>query len=176
MKKIPEGYKETELGVIPQQWAVKEIGTISKFQGGFAFKSEEYIDIGIPLVKIANVQQYRLEWNEVDKVPNKYLDIASDFALKENDILLAMTRPIISTGIKVCKVTSKDIPSLLNQRVGRFLLDGQIDGNFIYQFCFSPYFVERVKHLSNTTGQPNISAKQIESINIIIPPLPEQKK
>ena len=40
MKKIPEGYKETELGVIPQEWEVKEMKEISlETQLGINIKS-----------------------------------------------------------------------------------------------------------------------------------------
>ena len=30
MKKIPEGYKETELGVIPQEWEIKQIDDVAE--------------------------------------------------------------------------------------------------------------------------------------------------
>ncbi|MDY0236423.1 MAG: restriction endonuclease subunit S [Gudongella sp.] len=175
MNKNRDGYKETEVGWIPEDWEVTSIGDVANFQGGFAFKSTDYQVEGTKLLKIANVQQNRLIWRDINYLPSDYLEKHSDFSISVGDVIIAMTRPIISTGIKVCKAKEIDIPCLLNQRVGRFIIKGDLSNEYLYQSCFTRFFTENVKNLSNTTGQPNISSGQIESIKIPIPQLKEQQ-
>ena len=176
MKKVRDGYKMTELGEIPSEWEVKNIGEVAKFQGGYAFKSSDYVEDGIRLVKITNVQQKNISWNEEDLLPVKYLEKFNEYKLQEDDVVIAMTRPIISTGIKVCKIEKRDLPCLLNQRVGRFIIKDSLISKYLYNYCFTDYFINKVKELCSTTGQPNISANQIESILITIPSVKEQEK
>lgn len=166
----------TELGEIPSEWEVKNIGEVAKFQGGYAFKSSDYVEDGIRLVKITNVQQKNISWNEEDLLPVKYLEKFNEYKLQEDDVVIAMTRPIISTGIKVCKIEKRDLPCLLNQRVGRFIIKDSLISKYLYNYCFTDYFINKVKELCSTTGQPNISANQIESILITIPSVKEQEK
>src|SRR4030043_88027 len=48
-------FKKTEIGEIPAEWEVVKIGGIIYLQGGFAFKSSDYKEDGIPLIRITNV-------------------------------------------------------------------------------------------------------------------------
>lgn len=169
-------FKETEVGGIPKEWEVKSLGEVVKFQAGYAFKSSEFIDKGLRVIKITNAQQHKLVWDDINFVPQDFEEKYKDFVLKENDIILPMTRPIISTGIKVCRVIKEDLPCVLNQRVGRFVIKQGVLSKYLYQYIFTPYFVNKVEELSSTTGQPNISAKQIEEILIAIPSIKEQKQ
>src|ERR1035437_6678613 len=34
MEKIKKGYKQTDIGLIPEDWEIAELGEISKYQGG----------------------------------------------------------------------------------------------------------------------------------------------
>jgi len=47
-----------------------------------------------------------------------------------------MTRPIVSGGIKIARLLDKDCPSLLNQRVGRFIPKQGINLDFLFQILF----------------------------------------
>ncbi|WP_052953885.1 restriction endonuclease subunit S [Clostridium sp. C8] len=169
-------FKHTEIGEIPEEWEVLKIGEIAKFQGGYAFRSSDYIDNGINLVKITNVQQKDLIWSETDFLPTEFLDKYSEYRLNIDDVVIAMTRPIISSGIKVCKIKETDIPALLNQRVGRFICSDRVSGKYLYQYCLSNYFINKVSELCSTTGQPNVSSNQIESIMISLPSINEQEE
>lgn len=69
-EEMREGYKKTELGEIPLEWGFLNIGNVAQIQGGYAFKSKDYVDEGTRLVKITNVQQKNLNWEEQGSVNN----------------------------------------------------------------------------------------------------------
>jgi type I restriction enzyme S subunit len=39
---IKQGYKQTEIGIIPEEWEVKNFGDIIQYIKGFPFKSKDY--------------------------------------------------------------------------------------------------------------------------------------
>jgi type I restriction enzyme S subunit len=156
-------------------WTKGRIGQAIKVQGGFAFKSKDIASSGaVKLVKIANVHFENLTWNDVSYVPDSFLDVYKKFVLHEDDLLIALTRPVIKSlnVVKTAAVRKEDLPCLLNQRVARFLIDqSRIKKRFFLQFCYTEFFRKTVDGLCPPGLQPNISTNQIEEIPIFYPPV-----
>ena len=158
-----------------------EIGKISNFinvKGGFAFKSQRYTTKGIRLVQIANVWKDSLSWDDITYISEEDAKTNSSFLLKQGDIVMAMTRPIIQSleAVKVAIVNEHDIPSILNQRVCKFEIRDSIDNIWLYQFLRLPYFKYKIKEFSSKGMQPNVSSREIESIQIFVPPFSLQQQ
>ena len=49
--RIPQGYKDSPLGIIPEEWEVKRLGELFSFKNGINAKKESYGG-GIPFVKL----------------------------------------------------------------------------------------------------------------------------
>jgi type I restriction enzyme, S subunit len=92
------------------------------------------------------------------------------------DLLMAMTRPIVSGGIKITRLRNEDCPCLLNQRVARFNISLSINKEYLFQVLFNPYFINAIGLGALGSQQPNISATQIEQIRIPFTDLDEQKE
>ena len=155
-------------------WDVKKLGNVCKVQGGFSFKSSDLKDEGIKLVKIGNVHFENIDWSEVECLPSSYIEKYKDFSLNEDDICIALTRPIIKSidSVKVIKVNKVDLPCLLNQRVGRFIFDHKnLNSTYLLNFIYSKYFKNTIEKLCSTSLQPNIGTGQIEDIEIPLPPI-----
>jgi len=165
----------TDIGTFPKYWNIVKIGDVAELQGGYAFKSKDYSTKGVPLLKIANVSFGKILWNEVSYLPINYLEKYSEYIINKGDLLIAMTRPIVSGGIKVARAKENDGPSLLNQRVGKFLLNSEIDTEYLFQILFDKAFVNAIGLGAIGSQQPNISAGKIEQIQIPLPTLNEQK-
>lgn len=162
-----------------QRYPVVKIGSCAKLQGGFAFKSSDYIDDGIRLVQISNVNKDTLDWDSINCVPQAFLQKYKDFELHVGDLILAMTRPVIKSldAVKIATVSENDVPSLLNQRVGRFIIDeAKLNPLYLMLSCQMPEFREYVEAMSGNSLQPNISSKQVEEYSIVLPPLALQEE
>lgn len=168
--------KETEIGMIPEHWEVVQIGEIAAVQGGYAFKSKDYIHEGVPLFKISNVSFGKVIWDDISFLPVDYIKTHTNYLLKQGDLVMAMTRPIVSEGIKVARVSEQDVPCLLNQRVCRFKPKDKIIVEFLFQLLFNRHFIVLISDGALGSQQPNISANKIENIQIPLPPLPEQQQ
>jgi len=156
---------------IPKTWYVNKLGEYIKLQGGFAFKSKEYSNTGIPIVKISNVNYGNIDWTDKTFIDSSRYAEFKDFQLKKDDILIAMTRPIIKSlnSVKTVKVKEKDLPALLNQRVGRFIIKKTITKRYLQNFIYTEFFRLRVLNESSSSQQPNISSKKIENFDLIVP-------
>ena len=162
-----------------QGYPVVKIGSCAKLQGGFAFKSSDYLDDGIRLVQISNVNKDTLDWDSINCVPQSFLQKYKDFELHVGDLVLAMTRPVIKSldAVKIATVSEDDVPSLLNQRVGRFVIDkAKLNSVYLMLSCQMPEFREYVEAMSGNSLQPNISSKQVEDYSIVLPPLALQEQ
>jgi type I restriction enzyme S subunit len=164
-----EPQKETEIGMVPESWELRRLGSVAKFQGGYAFKSGSYVNKGVRLLRISNVSFGHADWTDTAFLPESMLQEYEDYSLKTDDIVMAMTRPVVSGGIKVATLQSTDVPALLNQRVGRFRCSREVVDRFLYQLVFTDNFVASINTYADGSQQPNISAGQIESIMIPLP-------
>lgn len=150
------------------EWREIELRQICKVAGGFAFKSSEFVEEGIPIVRISNFDNDNVNLSEAVYYPNSSDKKYKEFLLKDGDILIAMSGA--TTG-KIGTITKKNLPALLNQRVGRFIIKdkNEVLRNYLLLFVKSKYFQEKVLSSAGGCAQPNISSKNIESISISLP-------
>jgi len=162
-----------------QPGASSEIRTVGKFrklQNGYAFKSTWFSKSGIRLLRNANIGHGEVRWNDVVYFPTERAEEFERFRLSEGDIVLALDRPFIVTGTKVARIKKADLPSLLLQRVGRFVETVQgLSDDYLFLWVNSPHFNEQIDP-GRSNGVPHISSKQVETAEIYVPPLAEQRR
>ena len=154
-------------------WNRGRLGDVCRVIPGYAFKSSDWQDEGIPVVKIKNItSDNAVDLTATDCVPESVLTPKlQKFVLKDGDILLAMTG---ATAGKVGKVRTKQ-PILLNQRVAK-ISPVEADHGFIWSVVSSQEYQEKFFNLADGAAQPNMSGGQIEGIEIPLPPLPVQRR
>ncbi len=150
------------------------IGKYIQLQGGFAFKSSDFRESGIPLIRISNVTENGLNKSDAVFLPEEFIDELKDFLLKENDTLIAMSGA--TTG-KCCLIKSTDIPGFINQRVGRFriLNEKETDKLFVYHVVNSSRFKDELLKDAFGSAQPNVSPRDIENVKWYFPSFTEQQ-
>ena len=149
------------------------LGEVASVRSGFAFKSSDWVDAGIPVVKIGNVKEGNLIMEGCSFVSSATADSASESSLRDGDILIAMTGYIGDTAL----VRSRDLPAALNQRVGRFSVHDpdRLDKMFLFYSLRREEVREQIKGLGYGSAQPNVSPSLMHSVNIPLPPLDEQR-
>jgi type I restriction enzyme S subunit len=158
---------------LPQGWIETIFDAVCYVNGGFAFKSKEYTDSGLPLIRISNIVDEKIA---LDKKPifidKKRLDEFSTFIVEKNDILIALSGA--TTG-KFGKYDLSDI-ALLNQRVGQFKFINKATEHRDFYFYYLRLIKDKILEESYGNAQPNISPKQLGLFSIPLPPLAEQQR
>jgi type I restriction enzyme S subunit len=164
------------IGEIPEGWEVKRIKHLGKIINGFAFNSSEFKDEGVRVMKISNIQTMRIDWSDESFVDDKYFRLYPQFQITRDDLVFALTRPIISTGIKAT-IVDCDERILLNQRNAVLKPSKYLNKKWIYFIILNSQFVQAFDNQIDKTGQqPNISTYNIGNLEIPFPLMDEQIK
>lgn len=148
-----------------------ELGTLVDFYNGYAFKSKDFSDDGIPVLRISNIQSGGIDYSRMAYIPNDLVTSKIEpFYIEPNDILIAMSGA--TTG-KVA-INNSGERLLQNQRVGRLVAKNETLRKFVYIFLETKVSDNLKQALG--AAQPNLSTKQIKELKIPLPPLPEQEK
>ena len=149
---------------------------VAKIYSGFAFYSKDLSSIqGIPVIKIANIQNKRVLATYVNYFPSNLLTKKHDkYFLHKNDILIAMTGAG-SVG-RVGKMRQLCQSCLVNQRVAIVRPQENIDAEFLYQVLSLDRYENEMYNLGMGAGQPNVSATDIGKLTIPYPPLTVQRR
>jgi type I restriction enzyme S subunit len=150
--------------------------TYASLQNGYAFKSEWFVHSGVRLLRNTNVSHGVVRWDNRACLSEDHAAQFDRFRLAEGDIVLSLDRPFIVTGTKVARVRAEDLPCLLLQRVGRFQpKQGLLMPDYLFLWLHSPHFTDQIDP-GRSNGVPHISSKQVESAEIFVPPLAEQRR
>jgi type I restriction enzyme S subunit len=149
------------------------ISRIAFTSSGFSFKSKDIGDNnkyqdGIKLVQISNVSLRNIDWNVINYLPNIFYQKYKTYSLLKDDIVIALTRPIIQSlgNVKVCIARDIDLPALLNQRVAMVRCKGGQSPIYLYYCLQQDDFTQYVKRVCTGSSQPNMSTKDIENYQI----------
>jgi restriction endonuclease S subunit len=136
-----------------------------KIIGGYAFKTAEYQKQGIPIIRISDFNNEQIVLKDV--VYYKEANELEKYELKESDIIIALTGGTIA---KLAIVQAGLGKIYLNQRVGKFqvLHPELFEKEYIYWIARSVQ--NSIKNLAWGAAIPNVSPKQIESIEFPFPP------
>lgn len=153
---------------LPSDWEIKELNEVSNFINGFAFKSSQFQDTGIPIVRIGNLVDEVIDLS--DKVSYKEDRKLEPYLIQKNDILIAMSGA--TTG-KIAYNKRND-KLYLNQRIGLLRVKEQVLSKYLFNFLKGKK--NYLLSLSGGSAQPNLSLNDIKQVLIPIPPLQQQKK
>jgi type I restriction enzyme S subunit len=156
---------------IPDNWAWTTLKEIANIDGGFAFKSTQYLLSGTRVLRISDFNSKGLVEN--NKVYYSYEPHLSKYLVRDFDIVVCMTGGTVGKNYMFDKIRE---PLLLNQRVARIYTKSRmVLQKYIYFVINSNYIQNKIKSIKNSTND-NISMKDIQNFLIPIPPISEQKR
>lgn len=162
---------------IPENWVWCRLGEITDFISGNNFKSGDFFKgDGAKCIKITNAGIHEIVETD-DVLPLSFRKEYSQYLVYEGDLVLALTRPYISNGLKISQCPSSYNMSLLNQRVAviRPFLDELKD--YTYSYLKSDYILNHYKSMFEGKGQqPNLRKDHVTDLLIPLPPLTEQQR
>ena len=164
-------------------WEKHKLGSLVKVISGFAFKSRDFKSNGdIPVIKIKDIQKERVVISEEYFLDKSFLQIDKKFHCQKGDILISLTGSHITLPNSVVGRIAKyqyDKTSLLNQRAGKIIVlkENVLDNDFLYYYlCQEEIRTELALFGRGGANQVNISPKNVESIDVTIPPIEIQKR
>jgi type I restriction enzyme, S subunit len=170
-----EGYKNTDVGVIPKDWEVKELGQIGSFKNGIN-KGKEDFGYGFPFVNLMDVfGTPKIYGNEKFDLINSNYAERELYNLKQNDVLFIRSS-VKPSGVGLTSVIDVD---LRNTIFSGFLIRFRDNGKIVLEYkkhCFfERKFRDRLISKSSVSANTNINQVSLKSLKIPLPPPPEQQ-
>ncbi|CAN2046859.1 type I restriction enzyme, S subunit [Candidatus Magnetomoraceae bacterium gMMP-1] len=170
---LRDGYKKTEVGVIPEDWEVKNLGEIGSFSKGIGIKKDQSNSGNIPCVRYGELytrhndfikQFYSFISEEVSQTSKK---------LETGDILFAGSGET-KEEIGKCSAFINDFEAYAGGDIV-ILSPFNISSLFLGFLLNSANIQKQKASRGQGDAVVHISASQLKQIKIPLPPLPEQK-
>jgi type I restriction enzyme S subunit len=176
MSDVPEGYKMSEVGVIPEEWEVKMLGEIlqSARLGGNYQNSEK--ENNHPLMKMGNINRGFIDISKVEYITDKSIPSEKD-KLQYGDVLFN-TRNTLELVGKVA-IWRNELPlAHYNSNLLRLEFNpSDVSSNFfINNILNTKQILSQLKRFATgTTSVAAIYTRDLIKLQIPLPPLPEQQ-
>ena len=151
---LPEGYKQTEIGVIPDDWDVKPLPEMAWFQEGPGLRNWQFTSQGMKVINVTNLENGVLNLDRTDRhiTHEEFLKTYKHFAIDADDIVMA------SSGNSYCKISvvrECDLPLVMNTSVIRFKSINGCDHGFLLEYLKSKFFKDQIDLMITGGAQPN---------------------
>ncbi len=158
--------------VFNHKWEMVKLGDVCDIVNGYAFKSDNYTNKGVRVIRITNVQKGEI----VDDNPKFYPLVSKEsiekYELFENDLLISLTGNVGRVGL----MTRELLPAALNQRVACLRVNPEkITTRFLFHLLNADAFENECIASSNGVAQKNLSTVWLSKYKIPLPP-PELQK
>lgn len=156
-------FVESELGLIPKGFKVIKLGDLYPIKSGYAFKSKDWSENGVPIIKIKNIDSGTVDFSDADYIDDKsVLESASNFEVNGKEIVMALTGA--TTG--KFGVIPLGTNAYVNQRVGLFFDKLQIGYGILYGILNQKNMIKNIIELSQGSAQSNLSPNDVNNIKI----------
>lgn len=164
------------------KWEKVKLGKYVEILSGFAFKSKDFLNCGVPVIKIKNITQEGVTLEDVSYISKELADKNEKYHLNYNDILIALTGSHInqmsSVVGRIARIKYHE-DSLLNQRVGKvFAKDSKLcDIDYVYYFLSQDYIkISLASKAGGAANQANISPNDVKSLTVRWPDIETQHR
>lgn len=170
----PPGYKQTEVGVIPEGWAVVELQDLGHWAGGAtpSMSNSAYWSNGtVPWASSGDVKVSLLQETDL-MITDAALKETSTSLLPKNSIIVVTRSGILRKYLPVAKNL---VPMAINQDLKALTTNSSVDANFVLH-----QLVENGSKILATCQKAGTTVESLEyawlrSFRIPLPPLPEQR-
>ena len=149
---------------------------------GYAFKTRDFTDKGIPIIKIKNICSPCVSLDDLSFVSNETAALQKKYELSYDDVLIAMTGSHINQWASVVGRVARvkyNQKTLLNQRVGKITVKDSNKANIDYIYYFlsqDSIKIELAAKAGGAANQANISPTQIKDLYFPCPEISKQNK
>lgn len=150
-----------------------KLGDICELLNGFAFKSSNYVQSGLRVIRITNVKKGYVIDEEPQFYPIDTQEELKKYILKKDDLLISLTGNVGRVGI----LNENLLPAALNQRVGCLRVKNKslVSLQYLFHLLNTDSFEKDCINSSKGIAQKNMSTEWLKEYEIKLPPLSTQR-
>ena len=165
---IPQGYKQTELGIIPEDWEIVNLGSVAKINGRIGFRGYTTADLvgvgqGAYTIGGKHITNMVLDLHDAEYISwQKYYE-SPEIMVRKGDIVFAQRGTLGKSAFIVNDIG----PATINPSV---VLINKIkcDNEYLSYWLQCDKIVEYICSINSQTSIPMITQNQIEHIPVVL--------
>lgn len=170
---LKPGYKQTEVGVIPEDWKATQLGALVAFKTGpfgSALHKSDYVDGGIPVINPMQLVNGRIRPTSSMAITEQAARKLSDFRLSAGDIVIGRR-----SEMGRCAVVRTEEHGWLCGTGSMIIRIGpSLDARFIQRLLSSPPAIAAIENASIGSTMINLNQGTLARLRIPLPTKAEQ--
>ncbi len=152
---------------VPENWALVRLGQALELVNGRAFKPSDWTQIGLPIVRIQNLNNPSATFNRYDG------EVKEKFLIDNGDFLISWSgTPGTSFGAHIWMGG----PAVLNQHIFKAIPIGDAFEPYFLKLAINARLLELIEQAHGGVGLQHITKPKLEAVVLTLPPLAEQHR
>jgi type I restriction enzyme S subunit len=172
---LKSGYKQSEVGIIPEDWEVEPLGGMADFiTSGSRGWAQFYSESGALFIRSQNVRDGRLSFADIQYVSPPSGAEGNRTKVRSSDLLITVTGNSVGN---VALVEQAYDEAYISQHVGLVRLKEPTSGAYICRYL-SPGSPGNKQIASSQSGQskPGLNLQNLKDFSIALPPTPCEQR
>lgn len=171
--KVKPGYKQTNVGLIPEDWGVEPLGKRSSFKTGpfgSTLHQSDYVHEGIPVINPMHIKNGRITPRPDTSISEEAAQRLNEFRMKPGEIIIGRR------GDMGRCATVNDHNKGWICGTGSMLIRPRLDDpNFLTLVLSSPTTIKTIEDASVGSTMTNLNQTTLSRLNIQTPSIEEQR-
>ena len=171
---LKPGYKQTELGVIPEEWEVKPLESFAKVTSGKRLPTGYFVCDAVtphPYIRVTDMQPGGIDTSDLKYVPVEAFPPISKYRIFKEDLFISVAGTLGIVGKIPAVLDGANLTENAN-RISAITCDS----DYLLHVMLSP-LVQRVIESEQTVGaQPKLALMRIRNFSIPLPPTKTEQR
>ncbi len=170
---VKPGYKRTEVGVIPEDWEVRPLGSHATFRTGpfgSALHQSDYCIDGVPVINPMHIVDGQLQPTRTMTITEQAAKALSDFRIKPGEIVIGRRGDMGR-----CAVVRVQHSGWMCGTGSMIIRPLNTNPDYLQRVLSSPRAVAAIRDASVGTTMVNLNQRSLASLKVHLPPLTEQR-
>lgn len=176
---VKPDYKQTEVGVIPEDWAVKLISDVCWFQEGPGVRNTQFTSTGVKLLNGTNIFRGRINLDTTSRFISdaEAYGAYAHFMVDAGDIVIACSGISVERfHEKVAVVTPVHLPFCMNTSTMRFKpRQEHLVRDYLCHFLMDDSFKRQIAPQATGSAQLNFGPSHVAKVELPLPSISEQR-
>ena len=164
---VPDGYKRTEVGIIPENWDEVQIGDIATVKGGKRLPSGfALVDTPTPhpYVRVKDMYPGGVNQSEIKYVPEQAFSVIQNYRIYSEDVFISVAGTLGIVGVIPPELSGANLTENAN-----YITDLKCNRDYL-KYCLMSHPIQKTIELIQTTGaQPKLALGRIAAFVIPMP-------
>lgn len=169
VKHIPQGYKDSPLGIIPKEWEVKKLGEVCDIDKQ-SLSSSTDPEYEFYYISLSDVNSERFEIKSSRQV-FKSAPSRARRIIKKGDVVISTVRP----NLQAFTFIRENVKDVIVSTGFAVLTPKKILGEYLFQYLFSQLVTKQFYQLVVGSNYPAVNSLDVSHLKISVPPLIEQQ-